>query len=264
MPNQRSNDERENNGSEMSDGDRARLINNNGGTGLVFDADGKLETILMLIIYDEEAIEDGLADDPSKPYEVFERSAGGERKTTCFDSVDDAYSYTANLRPTDPISVDDLLSPLSEEVTDICFGKNICEIKRYLDSGTFDGHVASSGSPQVAYLDDNDLEMFVEKLRVSQGNGEESSPSRFLELSVSNDGSLVSGSGSTWIQVSEYAQDQLAHCLSDDDGISELDHFDLTVEGLSACLESLGSLQDQLTDTDFRALVIQAKSEFLS
>jgi hypothetical protein len=75
-------------------------------------------------------------------------------------------------------------------------------------------------------------------------------PHLVLLVKDSGDG-MVEGDGTTWIEVSRSTSDKLAHMMQDDDGKTELETFDINLEGMTDCLNALCSLQDAYDYSEF-------------
>ena len=77
---------------------------------------------------------------------------------------------------------------------------------------------------------------------------------RFLEYLVNSTGDnqlVVGGQAKTWIKISSEQEKKLCYCLEDEDGIFELEHFNITLEGFLECLECLFRQQDEVSQKDF-------------
>ena len=73
---------------------------------------------------------------------------------------------------------------------------------------------------------------------------------RFLEYKVNPTGSnklVVGNNSTTWISLSSEIENKISYFLEDDEGTFELDHFDLTLDGLNQCLECLYQQQDEVS-----------------
>ena len=75
-------------------------------------------------------------------------------------------------------------------------------------------------------------------------------PKLIFSVNDSDDG-MVSGEAKAWIQVSRERSNMLCYVLEDDDGKSELNRYDFSLEGLADCLDSLCSLQDEVEYEEF-------------
>ena len=76
------------------------------------------------------------------------------------------------------------------------------------------------------------------------------------------EGDLVVGDGKTWLEVSRSETSKICYMLSDDDGESELDVYDMTVPGLADCLDSLCGQQDEVELEGFYKSVHELLKEF--
>ena len=77
---------------------------------------------------------------------------------------------------------------------------------------------------------------------------------RFLEYLVNSTGEnqlVVGNAAKTWIKISSEQEKKLCYCLEDEDGIFELEHFNITLEGFLECLECLFRQQDEVTQKIF-------------
>ena len=77
---------------------------------------------------------------------------------------------------------------------------------------------------------------------------------RILEFPVRSsgeDGLVVGESAKTWIGLSNIKEKKIAHFLYDDDGLFELEIFDMTYLGLKECLEVLFYQQKELSKDSF-------------
>jgi len=79
-------------------------------------------------------------------------------------------------------------------------------------------------------------------------------PRLVFAVSDSGDG-MVSGEAKAWMQISTSRENMVCYMLQDDDGKSELNRYDLNLEGVTDCLDSLSSQQDQLDYEGFYAAV---------
>lgn len=70
-------------------------------------------------------------------------------------------------------------------------------------------------------------------------------PKLIFAVSDSGDG-MVTGEATAWMQISTQRENMLCYMLQDDDGKTELNRYDLTIEGVADCLDSLSSQQDQV------------------
>ena len=75
-------------------------------------------------------------------------------------------------------------------------------------------------------------------------------PRLVFTVNDSGDG-MVSGEAKAWMQISTSRKDMLCYVLQDDDGKSELNRYELTLEGVADCLDSLSSQQDQVDFDEF-------------
>ena len=84
----------------------------------------------------------------------------------------------------------------------------------------------------------------------------------FLTLHVEDSGGdgLVEGEAETWIEVKENdkSQKQIWHMMKDDDGESELEVFDMSIQGLHDALDALFSLQDKYQVEEFYNYVLES------
>tara|TARA_Y100001958_G_C20720126_1_gene217869 strand:- start:91 stop:462 length:372 start_codon:yes stop_codon:yes gene_type:complete len=84
----------------------------------------------------------------------------------------------------------------------------------------------------------------------------------FLTLQVEDSGGdgLVEGEAETWIEVKENdkSQKQIWHMMKDDDGESELEVFDMSIQGLHDALDALFSLQDKYQVEEFYNYVLES------
>ena len=82
---------------------------------------------------------------------------------------------------------------------------------------------------------------------------------KYLEYNVEETGEdgLVVGAATTWMQFSNEQTDKIAYLLEDEDGIFELEAFELTDEGLGECLISLFNQQQQVKEATFNDAVQQ-------
>ena len=84
-----------------------------------------------------------------------------------------------------------------------------------------------------------------------------------LNFTVEDSGDgLVEGDGETWLEVSRSESSKICYMLSDDDGESELDVYDMTVPGLADCLDSLCGQQDEVDGEGFFKTVHELLKEF--
>ena len=80
---------------------------------------------------------------------------------------------------------------------------------------------------------------------------------RFLEFNVGEtDYGLVEGKAKTWMQFSNEQAGKLAPILEDDEGIFELNFYDLTVEGVGECLMDVYNQQKEADEDKFKVAVI--------
>jgi len=70
-------------------------------------------------------------------------------------------------------------------------------------------------------------------------------PRLIFSVKDSGDG-LVTGDATAWMQISTARDNMICYMLQDDDGKSELNRYDLTLDGVADCLDSLSSQQDQV------------------
>ena len=84
----------------------------------------------------------------------------------------------------------------------------------------------------------------------------------FLTLQVEDSGGdgLVEGEAETWIEVKENdkSQKQIWHMMKDDDGESELEVFDMSIQGLHDALDALFGLQDKYQVEEFYNYVLES------
>ena len=83
---------------------------------------------------------------------------------------------------------------------------------------------------------------------------EENNRVRFLEYSVdgSDGDDLVKGDESTtWLSLSNEREEKLCYYLKDDEGVFELEHFDIAPDGLFECLECLYYQQNEVSQEVF-------------
>ena len=77
---------------------------------------------------------------------------------------------------------------------------------------------------------------------------------RFLEYSVKsyNTDKLVLGEkAKTWIRLSNVWESRLSYFLEDEEGIFELEHFEISIEGLAECLRCLFYQQTEVNKQTF-------------
>ena len=95
-------------------------------------------------------------------------------------------------------------------------------------------------------ISSKDAEIFLNYLSIKHA---ENNSARILEYSVDSTGSdgLVAGESSfTWINFSNERENRLCYCLQDDDGLFELEHFNVSTDGLFECLECLFYQQSEV------------------
>tara|TARA_Y100000389_G_scaffold89232_1_gene85656 strand:+ start:352 stop:717 length:366 start_codon:yes stop_codon:yes gene_type:complete len=84
----------------------------------------------------------------------------------------------------------------------------------------------------------------------------------FFKLQVEDSGGdgLVEGEAETWIEVKENDknQKQIWHMMKDDDGESELEVFDMSLQGLHDALDALFGQQDKYQVEEFFDYVLES------
>ena len=55
----------------------------------------------------------------------------------------------------------------------------------------------------------------------------------------------------TWIRLSNVRESRLSYFLEDEEGIFELEHFEISIEGLAECLKCLFYQQNEVNNQTF-------------